>query len=82
MPMVVENEQHRAELLTKEQQKMEYKAFLMEQMAQKEEAKRAALQRKKNEDARYLEEFNQYRVGSKNQGGGSPIRDRLGDVVT
>lgn len=37
MPMVVENEQHRSELLSVEQRKMEYAAFLREQMAQKEE---------------------------------------------
>jgi hypothetical protein len=40
------------------------------------------LQRKKDEDAKYNDEFNQFRIGTKNQGGGSPIRDGRGDVVT
>jgi hypothetical protein len=27
-------------------------------------------------------EYNQYKIGSKKQGGGSPIRDNNGDVIT
>lgn len=61
---------------------MEYKAFLMEQMAQKEERKQQALLKQKQEDERYMQEYNNYKIGSKNQGGGSPIRDANGDVVT
>lgn len=82
MPIIVENDQHRQELLQKEQQKMEYKAILMEQIAQKEEQKKLAAQRLKDEEERFMREFNQYRVGAKTQGGGSPIRDHNGDIIT
>lgn len=61
---------------------MDYKAILLEQMQQKEDQKRAALQRKKHDDEQYMNEFHQFRVGAKNQGGGSPMRDGRGDIIT
>lgn len=82
VPFVVDSEQHRAELMSKEQQKVDYRAVLLDQMQQKEDQKRAALLRKREEDERLMNEFHQFRVGSKNQGGGSPMRDGRGDVIT
>ena len=70
-------------MLEKEQKKMEYKAYLAQQIADKEEAKKLAKQKETEEDVRAMNDFaNYYRIGGRNNGGGSPIRDREGNVVT
>ena len=38
--------------------------------------------RKLEDDARNIEEFNAYYKYGKNSGGGSPTRDKLGNVIT
>ena len=51
-------------------------------MAEKEEKKKLEKQKEREEDERFLNEFAKYRFGALNQGGGSPIRNSYGDVVT
>ena len=51
-------------------------------MAEKEEKKRIQKQKERDEDERFLNEFAKYRFGALNQGGGSPIRNASGEVVT
>lgn len=75
-------EQRQAQL-AKEQQRAEYKAFLAQQIAEKSERKREAKAKQMEEDARLMNDYaNYYRFGALKQGGGSPIRDPNGDVVT
>ena len=81
--IAIEGEDNAAELLEKEQKKQEYKAFLAAQIAEKEEKKKMAKQKEAEREAREMNDFaNYYRIGARNQGGGSPIRDREGNVVT
>ena len=80
--IALEGEGQAKELLEKEQRKLEYKAYLAQQIADKEEKKKVSKQREAEEDLRAMHDFaNYYRIGARNQGGGSPIRDRDGNVV-
>ena len=51
-------------------------------MAEKEEKKRLEKQKEKEEEDKLVSEFAKYRIGALNQGGGSPIRNPAGDVVS
>ena len=71
------------EMLEKEQKKLEYKAHLAQQIADKEEKKKINKQKEAEEDVRAMHEFaNYYRIGARNNGGGSPVRDREGNVIS
>ena len=81
--VVIEGEDQAKELLEKEQKKLEYKAFLSAQIAEKEEQKKLAKQKENEQELREMNDFaNFYRIGARNQGGGSPIRDNIGNVIT
>ena len=79
----LEGEEVAKEILEKEQKKLEYKAYLAQQIADKEEKKKMNKQKEAEEDARGMHEYaNYYRIGARNQGGGSPIRDREGNLIS
>ena len=74
---------NRPDLLEQEQRKAEYKAHLFAQIHEKNEKKRIAKQREADDDQRLMNEYaSMYRFGALRQGGGSPIRDKQGNIQT
>jgi hypothetical protein len=41
-----------------------------------------AIQKKKQDDEKFMEEFQVYRFGALRQGGGAPLRDAEGEIIT
>lgn len=85
MPKVIDigGAQTAPDMLEREQKKAEYRAILFSQMNEKNEKKRQTKAKETEDEARLMNEYAMhYRIGALKQGGGSPIRDRNGDVVT
>ena len=71
------------DLLEREQKKADYKAMLEAQINEKNEKKRLIKQKEADEDVRYMNDYaNYYHFGALRQGGGSPVRDRNGEIIS
>ena len=80
--IALEGPQQASELQQAENKKAAYKAFLYQQMAEKEDEKKRLKDLERENDIRLMAQYaDQYRIGTKNQGGGSPIRDEHGKVI-
>lgn len=80
--ITLEGEGQARELIEREQKKNEYRTFLSNQIAQKQQLKQVQKQKDAEEEAKAMHEFaNYYRIGARNQGGGSPIRDKEGNII-
>jgi len=57
--------------------------MLEAQIQEKNEKKRFARQKEADEDVRFMNDYaNHYHFGALRQGGGSPVRDRNGEIVS
>ena len=57
--------------------------MLEAQILEKNEKKRLAKQKEADEDVRFMNDYaNHYHFGALRQGGGSPIRDRNGEIIS
>ena len=79
----MESEVAKKQLQEQEQKKVDYKTFLEQQIAEKDEKKRLAKQKEKEEEEKLMNDYAaKYRFGALNQGGGSPIRNAKGEVIS